>query len=198
MHLLARPARKQQDENECLAFSISYRVHFPLLHLATLYPFAFTARCEEHYECNHFHLVADTAIAALHAANNFFECAKPWELKPGGAAANAPRLETILAMTMDALRLCGIVLQPMMPQLASRLLDKLAVPQPQRSWAQLNESFAAGHHHHRHHHHQLDEHCSALLFQRIMEQQQQQQQPSPAKAKPNRSKAKREQKTAGS
>lgn len=172
----------------------------------SLYPFAFTARCEEHYECNHFHLVADTAIAALHAANNFFECAKPWELKPGGAAANARRLETILAMTMDALRLCGIVLQPMMPQLASRLLDKLAVPQPQRSWAQLNESFAAGHHHHHHqrNHHQLDEQCSALLFQRIMEQskdeqKQKQQQPSPAKSKPSRSsKAKREQKTAGS
>lgn len=172
----------------------------------SLYPFAFTARCEEHYECNHFHLVADTAIAALHAANNFFECAKPWELKPGGAAAaNATRLETILAMTMDALRLCGIVLQPMMPQLASRLLDKLAVPQAQRSWAQLNESFAAGHHHHhQRNHHQLDEHCSALLFQRIMEQskdeqKQKQQQPSPAKSKPSRSsKAKREQKTAGS
>lgn len=150
--------------------------------------------------------MADTAIAALHAANNFFECAKPWELKPGGAAAaNATRLETILAMTMDALRLCGIVLQPMMPQLASRLLDKLAVPQAQRSWAQLNESFAAGHHHHhQRNHHQLDEHCSALLFQRIMEQskdeqKQKQQQPSPAKSKPSRSsKAKREQKTAGS
>lgn len=169
------------------------------LRMLPLYPFAFTARCEEHYECNHFHLVADTAIAALHAANNFFECAKPWELKPGGAAANAPRLETILAMTMDALRLCGIVLQPMMPQLASRLLDKLAVPQPQRSWAQLNESFAAGHHHHRNHH-QLDEQCSALLFQRIMERPKDElkQQPSPAKSKPSRSKAKREQKTAAS
>ncbi|KAL7730499.1 hypothetical protein ACLKA6_000502 [Drosophila palustris] len=99
------------------------------------------ARCEQHYESNHFHLVADTVMAVLHATNNFFECAKPWELKAGGSCPNAPRLETIIAMTMDALRLCGIVLQPMMPQLASRLLDKLNVPGSQRSWSALSENF---------------------------------------------------------
>lgn len=165
----------------------------------TLHPFAFTARCEEHYECNHFHLVADTAIAALHAANNFFECAKPWELKAGGGTGrvgNARRLETILAMTMDALRLCGIVLQPMMPQLASRLLDKLAIAPSQRSWAHLNESFASGLQQHQQQQHQLDEQCSALLFQRIMDKSTQQQQTSPAKLKPQRSKAKKDRKTA--
>ncbi|XP_034487769.1 methionine--tRNA ligase, mitochondrial isoform X2 [Drosophila innubila] len=97
-------------------------------------------RCEQHYESNHFHLVADTVIATLHATNNFFECTKPWELKADGSSPNAPRLETIIAMTMDALRLCGIVLQPMMPQLASRLLDKLNVPGSQRTWSVLSES----------------------------------------------------------
>lgn len=42
---------------------------------------------------------------------------------------------------MDALRLCGIVLQPMMPQLATRLLDKLNVPGSQRTWSMLSEDF---------------------------------------------------------
>ncbi|XP_030563680.1 methionine--tRNA ligase, mitochondrial isoform X1 [Drosophila novamexicana] len=157
-------------------------------------------RCEQHYEGNHFHLVADTAIAALHAANNFFECAKPWELKAGGSSPNPPRLQTIIAMTMDALRLCGIVLQPMMPQLTSRLLDKLNVPTSQRSWRHLQESFATtttstdGVHKNR----QLDEQSSAHLFQRILEHQnkpaeQQQQQQSLSHVK--RTQSKKERKT---
>ncbi|KRG01290.1 methionine--tRNA ligase, mitochondrial isoform X2 [Drosophila mojavensis] len=164
------------------------RLQEALFHLA--------GRCEQHYEGNHFHLVADTAIAALHAANNFFECAKPWELKAGGSSPNAQRLQTIIAMTMDALRLCGIVLQPMMPQLTSRLLDKLNVPIAQRSWRHLGESFAAATPGNGPESHQLDEHSSALLFQRIVEQQDkpiEQRAQSPAQSK--RSKSKRERKT---
>lgn len=99
---------------------------------------------------------------------------------------------------MDALRLCGIVLQPMMPQLTSRLLDKLNVPTSQRSWRHLQESFATattstdGVHKNR----QLDEQSSAHLFQRILEQQnkpaeQQQQQQSLSQVKRTQSKKER-------
>ncbi|KAH8388324.1 hypothetical protein KR093_003872 [Drosophila rubida] len=150
------------------------------------------ARCEQHYECNHFHLVADTVIATLHAANNFFECAKPWELKAGASAANAPRLETIIALTMDALRHCGIVLQPMIPQLAGRLLDKLQVPGSQRSWSVLNESVPVSSR-------ALDAQSSALLFQRIVEQRDDK--PAKQQTESKRSKSKRqkqEQKAASS
>ncbi|XP_017874290.1 PREDICTED: methionine--tRNA ligase, mitochondrial isoform X1 [Drosophila arizonae] len=164
------------------------RLQEALFHLA--------GRCEQHYEGNHFHLVADTAIAALHAANNFFECAKPWELKAGGSSPNAQRLQTIIAMTMDALRLCGIVLQPMMPQLTSRLLDKLNVPIAQRSWRHLGESFATATSGNGPESHQLDEHSSALLFQRIVEQQDKpREQRAQSAAQSKRSKSKRERKT---
>ncbi|EDW81670.1 uncharacterized protein Dwil_GK10894 [Drosophila willistoni] len=152
-------------------------------------------RCQQHYECNHFHLVADTTMATLHAANNFFESSKPWELKGG---INAQRLETIIGMTMDVLRLCGIVLQPIIPQLATQLLDKLSLPGSQRCWSRLSESFATdgncngngigqdqgkGSR-------QLDGQTSALLFQRIVEKKldKSTQKPQPAK----RSKSKKE------
>ncbi|XP_004534150.1 methionine--tRNA ligase, mitochondrial [Ceratitis capitata] len=110
------------------------------------------ARCAQHYADNNFYLVVDTVISTLHAANNFFETARPWELKrpiaAGGTDADAAntrnienfeRLETIIAMTMDTLRICGIVLQPIVPQLCGKLLDKLAVPQEQRLWRNLGE-----------------------------------------------------------
>lgn len=112
----------------------------------------FAARCAQHYADNNFYLVVDTVISTLHAANNFFETARPWELKrpiaAGGTDADAAntrnienfeRLETIIAMTMDTLRICGIVLQPIVPQLCGKLLDKLAVPQEQRLWRNLGE-----------------------------------------------------------
>ncbi|XP_011202671.2 methionine--tRNA ligase, mitochondrial [Bactrocera dorsalis] len=116
------------------------------------------ARCAQHYADNNFYLVVDSVISTLHAANNFFETARPWELKRPAAAAtlgsgttdaanvqnieNFERLETIIAMTMDTLRICGIVLQPIMPQLCGKLLDKLAVPPEQRLWRNLGECFA--------------------------------------------------------
>ncbi|XP_050340257.1 methionine--tRNA ligase, mitochondrial [Bactrocera neohumeralis] len=116
------------------------------------------ARCAQHYADNNFYLVVDTVISTLHAANNFFETARPWELKrpvaaatPGSGATGAAnvqnienfeRLETIIAMTMDTLRICGIVLQPIMPQLCGKLLNKLAVPPEQRLWRNLGECFA--------------------------------------------------------
>ncbi|XP_069969329.1 methionine--tRNA ligase, mitochondrial isoform X2 [Bactrocera oleae] len=116
------------------------------------------ARCAQHYADNNFYLVVDTVISTLHAANNFFETARPWELKRLVAAAaagseaadavnvqnieNFERLETIIAMTMDTLRICGIVLQPIIPQLCGKLLDKLAVPPEQRFWRNLGECFA--------------------------------------------------------
>ncbi|XP_068153424.1 LOW QUALITY PROTEIN: methionine--tRNA ligase, mitochondrial [Drosophila tropicalis] len=144
-------------------------------------------RCQQHYECNHFHLVADTTMATLHAANNFFESSKPWELKGG---INAQRLETIIGMTMDALRLCGIVLQPIIPQLATQLLDKLSLPGSQRCWSRLSESFATDGQDQGGGGRQLDGQTSALLFQRIVEEKldKSTQKPQPAK----RSKSKKE------
>lgn len=140
--------------------------------------------------------MADTAIAALHAANNFFECAKPWELMAGGSSPNAQRLQTIISMTMDALRLCGIVLQPMMPQLTSRLLDKLNVPISQRSWRHLSESFATASPGNGPKNHQLDEQSSAHLFQRIVEQPDKPtEQRAQSQTQSKRSKSKKERKT---
>lgn len=113
-------------------------------------------RCAQHYDDNNFYLVVDKVMAALHATNNFFESSKPWELKkaspvlsPSPSASEAitsssersQKLDTILSMTMDSLRLCAIILQPIIPDMSSKLLDKLSVCPSQRTWANLKDSF---------------------------------------------------------
>lgn len=92
-------------------------------------------------------------MSTLHAANSFFETSRPWELKLKTLTEeritipmpkcdeNALRLETIISMTMDTLRVCGIVLQPLLPLMSSRLLDKLGVPWNKRLWRNLNDHF---------------------------------------------------------
>ena len=40
----------------------------------------------------------------------------------------------MLHVTMESLRVCGILLQPIVPNLSSELLDKLAVRESDRAW----------------------------------------------------------------
>lgn len=100
-------------------------------------------------------MAVDAVMSTLHAANSFFETSRPWELKlktvcepvkrviltQSPTDENALRLETIMAMTMDTLRLCGIVLQPILPGISTQLLDKLSVPWNERLWHNLDDHF---------------------------------------------------------
>lgn len=126
--------------------------------------FLFIDKCYRHYEENNFYLVADAVMTTLHQANSFFEFSRPWELKltqkltgklssdkkhhspmalivRSQSDENLLRLETIIAMTMDTLRVCGIALQPLLPELTSKLLDKLNVPAKERQWINAHQHF---------------------------------------------------------
>uniref|UniRef100_A0A1A9W7E1 Methionine--tRNA ligase, mitochondrial n=1 Tax=Glossina brevipalpis TaxID=37001 RepID=A0A1A9W7E1_9MUSC len=116
----------------------------------------FEAKCTQHFNDRNFYMAADVIMSTLHVANRFLEFSRPWELKlkitdvdidkrvclpMPQCDENCLKLETILAMTMDTLRVCGIALQPLVPILSTRLLDKLSVPYDQRKWANLNHHF---------------------------------------------------------
>ncbi|XP_013141945.1 PREDICTED: methionine--tRNA ligase, mitochondrial [Papilio polytes] len=87
--------------------------------------------CHVHYSNYRFYKAADAVIHVLHLANLFFETQKPWELKKKNAQEE---LDTVLYITTETLRICGIILQPLIPDLATQLLDKLQVPKDSRNW----------------------------------------------------------------
>lgn len=91
------------------------------------------ALAHQHYSSYSFHLVVDSVMALLHAANNFFETAKPWELKKGDEDA-IRKLETIISLTMESLRVSAIILQPIIPEFSGKLLQRLNIPQDLRLW----------------------------------------------------------------
>ncbi|KAJ6634198.1 Methionine--tRNA ligase, mitochondrial [Pseudolycoriella hygida] len=96
---------------------------------------ALPEKCFNHYKSYNFYLVVDQVIEVLHSANKFFETTKPWELKKRNEIR---QLEAVLAITMETLRICGIILQPIIPVICKALLDKLNVNENQRNWIDLS------------------------------------------------------------
>ena len=63
----------------------------------------------------------------------YFAGEAPWAL----AKSDPARQGTVLYVTAETLRQIAILVQPVMPASASRLLDQLAVPLPARRFANL-------------------------------------------------------------
>lgn len=93
--------------------------------------------CLEHYKDFNFYKVADAVMATLRLGNLFFETMKPWELKKNPLKMS--ELEAVIHIVQESLRISGIILQPMLPELSKQLLDKLQVPQQERKWKNLYE-----------------------------------------------------------
>ncbi|MGQ0484839.1 MAG: methionine--tRNA ligase [Hyphomicrobiales bacterium] len=73
-------------------------------------------------------------------ANRYFAGQEPWALKK----TDPPRMETVLHVTAEVLRVIGILVQPYLPAAAAKLLDLLAVPVGRRMFAHIGDRLAAG------------------------------------------------------
>jgi methionyl-tRNA synthetase len=73
-------------------------------------------------------------------ANRYFAGQEPWALKKTDPA----RMETVLYVTAEVLRIIGIMAQPYVPSSAAQLLDLLAVPENQRSFSHLSGRLHSG------------------------------------------------------
>ncbi|XP_022170807.1 methionine--tRNA ligase, mitochondrial [Myzus persicae] len=88
-----------------------------------------------HYEELNFYKGIDEIIATLQSCNRFFEYNKPWEL----AKQDVGKLECVLHITMETLRISGLALQPVVPVLADQLLKKLNISN--RDWNQMTPTW---------------------------------------------------------
>src|SRR6185312_6045825 len=79
------------------------------------------------------HRALEIVWAVIADANRYFASEEPWAHKK----TNPKRMETILYVTAEALRQIAILVQPVMPGSAAKLLDQLGVPQNTRDFAHL-------------------------------------------------------------
>lgn len=55
---------------------------------------------------------------------------KPWVLKKDPSCSS--KLNAVLHIAMETLRICGILLQPLIPNISKNLLNAIMVPENQR------------------------------------------------------------------
>ena len=84
-------------------------------------------------ETQQIHQALNAIWAVVADANRYFAAAAPWELRKTDPA----RMETVLYVTAEVLRQVAILVQPVMPASAAKLLDLLAVAPDERSFAAL-------------------------------------------------------------
>jgi methionyl-tRNA synthetase len=73
-------------------------------------------------------------------ANRYIDAQAPWTLKKTDPA----RMATVLYVLAETVRRVALLLQPLMPETMARMLDQLAVPAGQRSFAHIGTLLTAG------------------------------------------------------
>ena len=80
----------------------------------------------------------------LGAANRYFSAQEPWVLRKSDSEADQVRFRTVLYTTLEAVRVAALLLQPVMPASAARLLDQLGQPDDSRDFAALADRLVPG------------------------------------------------------
>ncbi|KAA0194840.1 hypothetical protein HAZT_HAZT005198 [Hyalella azteca] len=95
------------------------------------------ANCYDDYN---FYLGIDRIMHLVHCANLMVQEEKPWTLKD-----KPEELNSVLHLALSAGRAAALMLLPIVPTYATRLLDTLAVPQRDRTWSQIEAFPNASH-----------------------------------------------------
>lgn len=94
------------------------------------------ASCRAEISTQRFHEALRAVWAVISSADSYIDAQAPWALKKTDPA----RMATVLYVLAETLRHIGILLQPFMPDATGRLLDQLAIPAYQRTFASLGDA----------------------------------------------------------
>lgn len=101
---------------------------------------AIHAEARAAHETHAINKALDAIWRVVGDANRYFAGQEPWALKKTDPA----RMDTVLYVTAEVLRIVGTLAQPYVPASAEKLLDLLAVPEDQRSFADLGKRLVSG------------------------------------------------------
>ena len=98
------------------------------------------ANHRQHYDNQQFHAALRDAWAVVADANRYVDAMQPWALQKTDPA----RMQAVLWVVCEALRVVAILLQPVMPDAAGGLLDQLGVAANARTFKHLATAMAGG------------------------------------------------------
>jgi methionyl-tRNA synthetase len=101
---------------------------------------ALPALMREQLDRQAFHEALEEVWKVIRAANGYIDRQAPWALRK----TDIVRMEAVLRVLVDVIRVVATVLQPFMPNSMTTMLDQLAVPSTERDLASLQTPLAAG------------------------------------------------------
>jgi methionyl-tRNA synthetase len=94
---------------------------------------AMIGKAREAMKTQQLHQILSAVWAVVADANRYFAGEAPWAL----AKTDPARQGTVLYVTAEVIRQVAIIAQPFVPESAAKLLDLLAIPADERSFAAL-------------------------------------------------------------
>ncbi|EGT32375.1 hypothetical protein CAEBREN_09597 [Caenorhabditis brenneri] len=83
-------------------------------------------KCHYHYNEMLYYKVIELLMLTMKEANRVFQLSQPWK------ETDPIRLESLLFVTYESIRIVSILLQPVTPKMSAFCLDRLGVPQKER------------------------------------------------------------------
>ncbi|GBE64638.1 methionine--tRNA ligase [Mycobacterium sp. MFM001] len=101
-------------------------------------------RVRAEFDAQAMHLALEAVWLMLGAANKYFSAQQPWVLRKSESTADQARFATVLYVTCEAVRIAALLIQPVLPESAGKLLDLLGQPPEQRTFAAIGTRLAPG------------------------------------------------------
>lgn len=99
-------------------------------------------RCRAEFDQQQIHLALEAIWLTLGETNRYFSAQQPWALAKSGTPEDLAREATVLYVTLEVLRIVSILVQPVIPGSAAKILDLLA--QTGRTFADIATPIEAG------------------------------------------------------
>lgn len=91
---------------------------------------------EQHFENLQVYKALEAITACVRHTNGFVQRHAPWKLNQNDSK-DKQWLDTILHVSLECLRVYGILMQPVVPELADQILSRLGVEAKERNWDSL-------------------------------------------------------------
>ncbi|OMC56597.1 methionine--tRNA ligase [Mycobacterium sp. IS-836] len=101
-------------------------------------------RVRANFDAQAMHLALEAIWLMLGEANRYFSAQQPWVLGKSESAADQARFRTVLYTTCEAVRIAALLVQPVMPESAAKLLDLLGQDEDRRAFSAIGAPLAPG------------------------------------------------------
>ncbi|EUA11216.1 methionyl-tRNA synthetase [Mycobacterium kansasii 732] len=101
-------------------------------------------RVRAHFDRQAMHLALEAIWLMLGDANKYFSTQQPWVLRKSESEADQARFRTTLYTTCEVVRIAALLVQPVMPESAAKMLDLLGQPEDQRAFSAVGSRLAPG------------------------------------------------------